>query len=127
MDQRQLLEAIRNSGCDSVHPGYGFLSEDASFARSCLEAGVTFVGPEEAEIALFGDKIAAKTFAAGLGVPLLKGSSVACKDAEEVRRLMLAQGLNVPIMLKAAGGGGGKGIQNHEQILSIASTLILTL
>ena len=70
LDGARLIAIARQTGCDAVHPGYGFLSERADFARACAEAGLTFIGPDAAHLALFGDKAAARTLAERCGVPL---------------------------------------------------------
>ncbi|MER5450730.1 carboxyl transferase domain-containing protein [Streptomyces sp. NPDC002764] len=98
-----LLAAARATGCDFLHPGYGFLSEDAGFARRCGQAGIVFVGPSPEVLDVFGDKRRARELAAGLGVPVLAGA-----DGPEAARELLADG---PVMVKAAGGGGGRGMR----------------
>lgn len=103
LDGGGLLAAARGTGCDFLHPGYGFLSEDADFARRCAEAGVTFVGPTPEVLAVFGDKARAREFAAGAGVPVLTGA-----DGRDGARELLATG---PVMIKAVGGGGGRGMR----------------
>ncbi|MEU6254552.1 carboxyl transferase domain-containing protein [Streptomyces sp. NPDC047043] len=102
-DGDALLAAARSTGCDFLHPGYGFLSEDADFARRCLAAGVTFVGPTPEVLAVFGDKARAREFAVEAGVPVLAGA-----DGPDGARELLAAG---PVMIKAVGGGGGRGMR----------------
>lgn len=112
-----LLEVARRSGAQAVHPGYGFLSENAEFVRACQEAGLIFVGPPvEAQLAM-GEKTAARRTAQAAGVPVVPGAMSDVEDdaaAEE-----LAQRLGYPLLLKAAAGGGGKGIRfvNHAREL----------
>ena len=103
LDGDALLAAARSTGCDFLHPGYGFLSEDADFAHRCLEAGVTFVGPTPEVLAVFGDKARAREFAVEAGVPVLAGA-----DGPDGARELLAAG---PVMIKAVGGGGGRGMR----------------
>ncbi|AOE83329.1 acetyl-CoA carboxylase family protein [Pseudomonas sp. TCU-HL1] len=106
LDAAQLVEAARQHGCDAVHPGYGFLSENADFARKCEAAGLRFVGPSAEALALFGDKARARELAAGCGLPLAAGSNRATTLDEA--RTLLESG---PIMLKALAGGGGRGMR----------------
>jgi acetyl-CoA carboxylase, biotin carboxylase subunit len=103
-----LLEAARQTGADAVHPGYGFLAENAGFARACEEAGLIWVGPAPAAIERMGDKAAARDLARETGVPVVPGSdgTVTPEDA-----LSLADGVGYPLMIKAAAGGGGRGIR----------------
>jgi propionyl-CoA carboxylase alpha chain len=108
----RLIAAAAATGADAVHPGYGFLSENAGFARACAEAGLTFVGPAPETIEAMGSKIAAKELMAKAGVPVLPGA-VFDDDAdpgpEEVRRA--AAGIGYPVLVKAAFGGGGRGMR----------------
>jgi acetyl-CoA carboxylase, biotin carboxylase subunit len=104
-----LLEAARASGADAVHPGYGFLSERADFAAACEDAGLAFVGPASGHIALMGDKARAREAARDAGVPTIPGSGGAVADAGEAAAI--AGEIGYPVALKAAGGGGGRGIR----------------
>ena len=83
LDIEALIEAAKASRCDSVHPGYGFLSENAGFAKRCLEEGITFIGPRPETLALFGDKTKARELARSLGIPIIPGSPQALASAEE--------------------------------------------
>src|SRR3954464_511898 len=96
-------------GADAIHPGYGFLSENAAFARACGEAGLTFVGPRPDILDQLGDKVMARRIAQEAGVPVLGGSDAAVKTTAEAKRL--AAKLGYPVMVKAAMGGGGRGMR----------------
>src|SRR5512132_1164202 len=104
----RLLEVARHAGADAVHPGYGFLSENAAFADACAGAGLTFVGPPPAAMRAVGSKTAARRLARESGVPMVPGTveAVAESDARAV-----AREIGYPVMLKAALGGGGKGMR----------------
>src|SRR5438034_303361 len=110
LDVEQLLAVALETGCDAVHPGYGFLSEQASFARRCAEAGLTFVGPRPETLALLGDKLAARALAARCGVPVLRGTSRPT-DLEEARAFLAALGKGAAALVKAVAGGGGRGMR----------------
>jgi acetyl-CoA carboxylase biotin carboxylase subunit len=105
----RVLDAARRSGADAIHPGYGFLSENADFARACEEAGVAFIGPRSETIALMGEKTSARRLAVEAGVPVVPGTLAAVADDEALVRE--AAGIGFPLMLKAAAGGGGKGMR----------------
>jgi acetyl-CoA/propionyl-CoA carboxylase biotin carboxyl carrier protein len=105
----RIVAAARESGAEAIHPGYGFLSERAELPRACEQAGIAFVGPGPEAIGLLGDKVAAKDAAAAAGVPVLPGLAGARLSDEEL--LEWAAGTELPIMLKAAAGGGGKGMR----------------
>jgi 3-methylcrotonyl-CoA carboxylase alpha subunit len=109
LDAERVIEAALRSGTEAVHPGYGFLSESSEFARACIEAGLVFVGPGPEAMALLGDKVAAKGVAEAAGVPVLPGlSGERLSDAEIAE---WAAGAELPLLLKAAAGGGGKGMR----------------
>jgi len=105
----KLLEAARRSGAQAIHPGYGFLSERADFARAVLDAGITFVGPPPAAIEAMGDKALARGSMAAAGVPVLPGYDAA--DQSDSAFTSAAQHIGFPVMVKAAGGGGGRGMR----------------
>ncbi len=107
LDGRQIIDAARAAGVDAVHPGYGFLSENAAFAKAVAEAGLTFIGPDAATIALMGDKISARGFAERHGVPVAPSAApVGDLDAFAAS----AAKVGFPLLIKAAAGGGGKGM-----------------
>ena len=109
LDPAAILAAAERSGADSLHPGYGFLSENAAFADEVREAGLVFVGPTGDTIRRMGDKAAARRTAAEAGVPVVPGSEGRVEDPEEAARL--AGEIGYPLMIKAAAGGGGRGIR----------------
>ena len=104
-----IVSAATITGADAVHPGYGFLSEEASFASILEEHGFTFIGPSAEHIKLMGDKVAAKAAVEENGVPIVPGSKGALETAEDARRA--ADQIGYPVLIKAAGGGGGRGMQ----------------
>jgi len=104
-----ILTAAHITGADAIHPGYGFLSENAGFADMVEAHGMTFIGPSASHIAMMGDKIAAKTAMATLGVPLVPGSDGAVPDIETARAV--ADKIMYPVLIKAAAGGGGRGMR----------------
>jgi acetyl-CoA carboxylase biotin carboxylase subunit len=104
-----ILAACRESGADAVHPGYGFLAENAEFAQSCVGAGVVFIGPSAHAMRAMGNKIAARAAMKKAGVPTVPGSDGPVSDAREAARL--ARAIGYPVLLKAAAGGGGKGMR----------------
>ena len=104
-----IIAAALGSGCDAIHPGYGFLAENAEFARLCEEHGLIFVGPTAETIARMGDKIAARASAASLGVPTIPGSQGRTHSAQDARGQ--AERIGFPLLLKAAAGGGGRGMR----------------
>ena len=104
-----ILSAAGISGAEAIHPGYGFLSENAQFAEMVEAHGLTFIGPSPAHIGMMGDKIAAKQAMGSLGVPLVPGSDGELSDLEEARAL--AARIEYPVLIKAAAGGGGRGMK----------------
>jgi acetyl/propionyl-CoA carboxylase alpha subunit/acetyl-CoA carboxylase carboxyltransferase component len=109
LDVGRVVAAATATGCDCVHPGYGFLAESAAFARACHAAGITFIGPHPDAIDLFGDKLKARALAQSLGIPVLPGSPTPLRSADEA--IAVARDLGYPVMLKAAAGGGGRGMR----------------
>ena len=109
LDIGALLDVARRTGCDAVHPGYGFLSERADFAKACTDAGLVFIGPTPQQLALLGDKVQARALAIEAGVPVLPGSEGPV-DLAQAQAFMAAQH-GAPVMVKAVGGGGGRGLR----------------
>lgn len=105
----KILEAAKVTSADAIHPGYGFLSENASFAEACKNAGITFIGPPSQSIRVMGDKTAARELMAASGVPFPPGTKTAFQDVAEAAKT--AQEIGYPILIKAAAGGGGKGMR----------------
>ncbi|AEJ61580.1 acetyl-CoA carboxylase, biotin carboxylase [Spirochaeta thermophila DSM 6578] len=125
LNQSNLIAAAVLKGCDAVHPGFGFLSERADFARRVREEGLVFIGPSPEVIHLLGDKVQAKETARKYGVPVIPGSDGAVEDVAQARALVREMGF--PVIVKAAAGGGGKGMrivwkeEDLERTLRIAS------
>jgi acetyl/propionyl-CoA carboxylase alpha subunit/acetyl-CoA carboxylase carboxyltransferase component len=117
LDIEALVTSALETGCDAIHPGYGFLSESASFASACAAAGLTFVGPSPEALELFGDKVAARALAAEQGIAVVPGSDGTIESASAAAAV--ASDLGYPVMLKAAAGGGGRGLRRVDD----ASTL----
>ena len=117
LDIPTILDLARRRGVDAIHPGYGFLSENADFARACEAAGINFVGPPSHILAQMGDKLAAKATAIACNVPTIPGSTEPLKDADDAVARAVSYGF--PIILKAAAGGGGRGMRrcdNEEEV-----------
>jgi acetyl-CoA carboxylase biotin carboxylase subunit len=113
-----ILSAATITGADAIHPGVGFLSENADFAAMVAEHGFVFIGPEPAHIALMGDKVTAKVAAQELGLPVVPGSDGAIEDEGEARQI--AKSIGYPVLIKAAAGGGGRGMKiahDGEQLI----------
>jgi acetyl/propionyl-CoA carboxylase alpha subunit/acetyl-CoA carboxylase carboxyltransferase component len=110
LDAAQLVEIAVRTGCDAVHPGYGFLSENAGFADLCAEAGLVFVGPAPEVLKLLGDKSRARAYARGLGIPLLAGTE-GPTDLAAARAFLAELGAGAAVMVKALAGGGGRGMR----------------
>ncbi|MGI6656481.1 MAG: acetyl-CoA carboxylase biotin carboxylase subunit [Desulfobulbus sp.] len=109
LDINKIINAAKSTGCQAVHPGYGFLSENAEFAKAVAEAGMAFIGPSAEAVSMMGDKITSKELAKNAGVPVIPGHIEAVKsDAEAIS---LAEEVGYPILLKPAAGGGGKGMR----------------
>jgi acetyl/propionyl-CoA carboxylase alpha subunit/acetyl-CoA carboxylase carboxyltransferase component len=120
LDGPQILRLALETGCDALHPGYGFLSENAAFARLCNNAGVTFIGPAPETLVLLGDKVQARALARRIGAPVLPGSAGAT-TLEEAERFLKGLGKGGSIMLKAMAGGGGRGMREIHQAEDLAA------
>src|SRR6202522_1022202 len=105
----KILDVAKRSGADAIHPGYGFLSENAKFAQACADAGVKFIGPTAAAMEAMGSKTRARQAMEKAGVPFVPGTSRGVESFEEAERV--AARIGYPVMLKAAAGGGGKGMR----------------
>ena len=105
----RIIEVAKESGADAVHPGYGFLSENALFAQSVIDAGLTWIGPPPSAIKALGDKVSARKIAAKAGAPLVAGTADPVANAEEIIAFVKEHGL--PVAIKAAHGGGGRGLK----------------
>jgi acetyl-CoA carboxylase biotin carboxylase subunit len=109
LSQNAILTAALGTGCDAVHPGYGFLAENADFAERCAQQGLTFIGPSPQAIRLMGDKIAGREAAQRYGVPLVPGSQLDISDPKIAREE--AERVGFPLLIKASAGGGGRGMR----------------
>ena len=112
LDSGEIIDLAKRRGVDAIHPGYGFLSENADFVRACEEAGIAFIGPKSDTMARMGDKLAAKQIAIGCGVPIVPGCTEPLRDGDEA--LEKAVSFGFPVILKAAGGGGGRGMRRCD-------------
>ena len=110
LDIEAVIAAARATGCDALHPGYGFLSENTALARRCAEDGIVFVGPSPEALELFGDKAKAKALAKSCGVPIIDGTSGAT-TCEEAKAFFASLGAGGAVMIKAIAGGGGRGMR----------------
>ncbi len=113
LDAVKILDAAQRTGCDAIHPGYGFLSENAGFAQAVIDAGLIWVGPTPDSIRAMADKVQAKRLAQAAGVPLVPGAELD-GDPDEGQLLKLAESVGYPLLVKAAAGGGGKGMRIVE-------------
>jgi acetyl-CoA/propionyl-CoA carboxylase, biotin carboxylase, biotin carboxyl carrier protein len=110
LNVERILEVCRESGAQAVHPGYGFLAENAAFAQACEDAGITFIGPSAAAIEAMGSKTRARELMKAAGVPIVPGTTDPVASVEDARRI-IADDIGFPVAVKAAGGGGGKGFR----------------
>ena len=109
LDIRDILRIAHESGCDAVHPGYGFLAENPDFARACSDAGMVFIGPSPGVLRQFGNKVSAKQMAAAVNVPIIPASPPLGKEVQDW--VSAAEQIGLPVMLKASWGGGGRGMR----------------
>jgi acetyl-CoA carboxylase biotin carboxylase subunit len=121
LNTARLLAAVRQSGADAIHPGYGFLSEDADLARACTEAGVRFIGPSPAAMDAMGSKTSARRSMQAAGVPVVPGTVQGLESDAEAKQV--ATKLGYPVLIKASAGGGGKGMRVVESPADLASAL----
>ncbi|MBK6902956.1 MAG: acetyl-CoA carboxylase biotin carboxylase subunit [Saprospirales bacterium] len=121
LNKDRILEAAKKTGADAIHPGYGFLSENATFAKAVQKAGLTFIGPNPDSIKLMGSKLAAKEAVKKYNIPLVPGLDQAIDDP--VRAVELAHQIGFPILIKASAGGGGKGMRIVENEAELASQM----
>ncbi|MCE7928896.1 MAG: acetyl-CoA carboxylase biotin carboxylase subunit, partial [Chloroflexi bacterium CFX7] len=111
LNQERIISVAKQCGAQAVHPGYGFLAENADFADACTAAGLTFIGPSPESVRTLGDKIAARALAESVGIPVLPGSP----EVSTIEDAMAwARRIGFPVMVKAAAGGGGKGIRRID-------------
>ncbi|HEX5265094.1 MAG TPA: biotin carboxylase N-terminal domain-containing protein, partial [Phenylobacterium sp.] len=120
LDIAQVVAAAKGAGCDAVHPGYGFLSENAAFARACAEAGLTFVGPTPETLELFGDKGRARALAQQCSVPVLPGTD-GPTTLDQAEAFFAGLGKGAAVMVKAVAGGGGRGMRPVLQASELAA------
>jgi len=119
LDPQRIVNLAKQVGCDAIHPGYGFLSENARFAKLCEHQGITFVGPKSSVIAEMGDKTEARKSMQAAGVPVTPGSDGNLDSLEEA--LTVAEQIGYPVMLKATSGGGGRGIRRCDSANELKS------
>lgn len=121
LDIQRVLKAAQQTGAEAVHPGYGFLSENAAFAQACGDAGLRFIGPRPEAIAGMGSKTAARRIAIAAGAPVVPGTEQGLTDLAEARRV--AAEIGYPVLLKAAAGGGGKGMRRVDSPAELESAI----
>lgn len=119
LNYQKILEVAKAAHVDAIHPGYGFLSENANFAKACAEAGITFIGPTISNIESMGDKLSAKALMRKAKVPTVPGSDGGVETVEEA--LKVAEQVGLPIIIKASAGGGGKGMRVVRQLSEVES------
>ncbi|NUN04500.1 MAG: acetyl-CoA carboxylase biotin carboxylase subunit [Bdellovibrio sp.] len=119
LNYRKIIEVAKKAGVDAVHPGYGFLSENTTFAKALEEAGITFIGPTVANIEAMGDKLSAKALMKKAGVPTVPGSDGGVETVEEATKV--AEKIGLPVIIKASAGGGGKGMRVVRQMDELES------
>lgn len=119
LNYNKIIEVCKKAGVDAVHPGYGFLSENTTFAKALEEAGITFIGPTVANIEAMGDKLSAKALMKKAGVPTVPGSDGGVETVEEAQKI--AEKIGLPIIIKASAGGGGKGMRVVRQMDELES------
>lgn len=123
LDIPGIIELARRKGADAIHPGYGFLSENADFAKACEDAGIAFIGPPSSVLSQMGDKLSAKEIAVRCNVPVIPGTNSPLKDAAEAASF--ARQIGYPVILKAAAGGGGRGMRKVLEEAELAGAFEL--
>ena len=123
LNSTNIITAALVTHCDAIHPGFGFLSENADFAREVRAAGLIFIGPDPETIAMLGDKVAARETAEAASLPLIPGSTGSVKD--QATALATAERIGFPVIIKAAAGGGGRGMRIVEKAEDLAETLTI--
>lgn len=118
----RIIEIAKQSGCDAIHPGYGFLAENSNFAQRCEDEGLTFIGPRAETIRLLGSKIEARKLVMDAGAPVIPGVTLESEDVKEVHKA--AQSVGFPILIKASAGGGGKGMRIVESETELEEAVI---
>lgn len=113
LDYDRIISLAKKADCDAIHPGYGFLSESADFAQACADNGIVFIGPKPEHIALFGDKMASKVAMREVGVPMLPGTDEPIDNINDAQKI--ATDIGFPVIIKAAFGGGGRGMRIVER------------
>lgn len=121
----KILEEAKRLGVDAIHPGYGFLSENADFARKVKEAGLTFVGPSAESMEVMGSKIGAKQAVKKFGVPMVPGIDYAISDVAEAKKI--ANDIGYPVLIKASAGGGGKGMRTVENEAELEQQMTMAI
>lgn len=122
LNMNAVIQAAVNVGAEAIHPGFGFLSENAEFARLCEKNGIVFIGPSYKSIEMLGDKAAAKETMAAAGVPVIPGSKGAVKDIAEAKKI--AEKCGYPVLVKASAGGGGRGIRRVDSPDDLESQIV---
>lgn len=117
----KVIDAALRHGADAIHPGYGFLSENADFALACIDAGLAFIGPPAAAIQKMGSKTAARRIAIAAGAPVVPGTEAAIQDMDQARAT--AHSLGFPVLIKASAGGGGKGMRRVDREEDLESAI----
>ncbi len=120
LDVDRVIAIAKESGAEAIHPGYGFLSENAGFARRCREEGITFIGPAPGTIEAMGDKVIARQKMQAAGVPIVPGTTEKLSDAEAIE---FAGKIGLPVMVKATAGGGGKGMRLVHEMKDLAGSI----
>ncbi|MFO7765908.1 MAG: acetyl-CoA carboxylase biotin carboxylase subunit [Pelovirga sp.] len=121
LNMKAIISAAEIADADAIHPGYGFLSENAEFAEICEECGITFIGPSAESMQLMGDKISARKTVTAAGVPILPGTNKSIQSSKEAQQI--AEDIGYPVIIKASAGGGGRGMKIVHSPASLANAL----